>query len=186
MALTTHYDLELHQMDVKTAFRNDDLYENVYMLQLKGFVVEGKKRTGCRLKKFIYGLKQASRQWYLKFDETIRKFGFKENEEDNCIYAKFKNEKFIFLILYVDDILLASSNIDLLLETKKFLSSTFDMKDLGEASFIFGIEIHRDRRNGVLGLLQKAYLEKVLKKYGMHASKPTPAPIVKGDNFGKF
>ena len=93
--------------------------------------MEGKKNLGCRLKKSIYGLKQASRQWYLKFDE--RKFGFKENEEDNCIYAKFKNGKFIFLILYVDDILLASSDVDLLLETKKFLSLKFDMKDLVEA-----------------------------------------------------
>jgi hypothetical protein len=173
-------------MDVKTAFLNGDLYENVYMAQPKGFVVKGKEKMGCRLKKSIYGLKQASRQWYLKFDETVRKFGFKENEEDNCIYAKFKNGKFVFLILYVDDILLASSDIDLLLETKKFLSSKFDMKDLGEASFVLGIEIHRDRNEGVLGLSQKAYLEKVLKKYGMHASKPTPAPIVKGDSYGKF
>jgi hypothetical protein len=60
------------------------------------------------------------------------------------------------------------------------------MKDLGEASFVLGIEIHRDRRKGVLGLSQKAYLEKVLKKYNMDASKPTPAPIVKGDRFGKI
>ena len=66
------------------------------------------------------------------------------------------------------------------------MSSKFDMKDLGEASFVLGIEIHRDKRKGVLGLLQKAYLEKILKKYGMHVSKPTPAPIVKGDCFGKF
>ena len=127
---------------------------------------------GCRLKKSIYRLKQASRQWYLKFDGTIRKFGFKENVEDNCIYTKFKNGKFIFLILYVDDILLASSDVNLLLETKKFLSSNFNMKDLGEASYILGIEIHRDRRKGVLGLSQKAYLEKVVKKYSMHACKP--------------
>ena len=133
----------------------------------------------------IYDLNQDSKQWYLKIDETIRKFGFQENEEDNGIYAKFKNRKFIFLILYVDDILLANSGVDLLLETKKFLSSRFDMKDLGEASFILGIEIHRDRRNGVLALSQKAYLEKILKKYGMYMSKSTPAPIVKGDSFGK-
>jgi hypothetical protein len=116
MALVAHYDLELHQMDVKTAFLNEDLLENVYMAQPK--------------------------QWYLKFDETIRSFGFKENEEDNCIYAKFRSQKFIFLILYVDDILLASSGVSLLLETKRFLSSNFDMKDLGEESFILGgIEI---------------------------------------------
>ena len=116
---------------------------------------------GCRLKKSIYGLKQASRQWYLKFDQTIRNFGFKENVEDNCVYAKFKNGKFIFLFLYVDDILLASSDVSLLLETKKFLSSKFDMKDLGEASFVLGIEIHRDRSKGVLGLSQKAYIERI-------------------------
>jgi hypothetical protein len=86
----------------------------------------------------------------LKFDETIRSFGFKENEGDNCIYVKFRNRKFIFLILYVDDILLASSDVSLVSKTKRFLSSNFDMKDLGETSFILGIEIHRNRRNGVL------------------------------------
>ena len=131
-------------MDVKTAFLNGDLYEDVYMEQPKDFVVEGQENLGCHIKKSIYGLKQASRQWYLKFDETIRKFGFKENKEDNCIYAKFQNRKFIFLILYVDDILLASSDVDLLLETKKFLSLKFYIKDLGEASFVLRIEIHRD------------------------------------------
>ena len=142
MALVAHHDLELHQMDVKMAFLNRDLYENFYMAEPKGFVMEGKENLGCRLNKSIYGLKQASRQWYLKIDETIRKFGFKENEKDNGIYAKFKNGKFIFHILYVDEILLANNDVDLLLETKKFLSSKFDIKDLGEASFILGIKIH--------------------------------------------
>ena len=160
MALVAHYDLELHQMDVKTTFLNGDLYENVFMAQPKGFVMEGKENLGCRLKKSIYGLKQASRQWYLKFDETVRSFGFEENVEDNCIYAKFKNGKYIFLVLYVDDILLASSDVNLLLETNKFLSSNFDMKNLGEAPFILEIKIHRDRRRHVLELSQKAYLER--------------------------
>ena len=87
--------------------------------------MEGKEHMGCRLKKSIYALKPASRQWYLKFDETIRKFGFKENEEDNYIYAKFRSVRFIFLILYVDDILLASSDVSLLLEIKKILVLKF-------------------------------------------------------------
>ena len=88
----------------------------------------------------------------------------KENVEDNCVNTKFKNGKFIFLVLYVDDILLASSDVSLLLETKKF-----DMKDLGEASFVLGIEIHRDRRKGVLGLSQKGILERILKKVIQYA-----------------
>jgi hypothetical protein len=83
MALVAHYDLELHQMDVKMAFLNEDLLENVYMTQPKRFAMKGKEHMGCHLKKSIYGLKQTSRQLYLKFDETIRNFGFKENEEDN-------------------------------------------------------------------------------------------------------
>ena len=142
MALVAYYDLKLYQMNVKTTFLNEDLEENVYMAQPKGFVMKGKERMGCCLKKSSYGLKQASRQWYLKFDSTIRKFGFQENVEDNCVYAKFTNGKYIFLVLYVDDILLASSDVNLLLEIKKFLSAKFDMKNLGEASFVLEIEIH--------------------------------------------
>jgi hypothetical protein len=115
-----------------------------------------------------------------------KRFGFKENIEDNCVYAKFKSGKYIFLILYVDDILLVSSNVILLRDTKKFLSSNFDIKDLGEASYVLSIKIQRDRKNGVLGLSQKAYLEKVLKKYNMHKSNATPTSIVKGDSFGQF
>jgi hypothetical protein len=86
----------------------------------------------------------------------------------------------------VDDILLASSDVSLLLETKRFLSYNFDMKDLGETSFILGIEIHRDKKKRVLRLSQKAYLEKILKKFSMHACNPTPTPIVKGDKYGSF
>jgi hypothetical protein len=69
---------------------------------------------GCRLRKSIYGLKQASRQWNIKFDKTIKKFGFKANIEDNCVSVKFNKGKFIFLILYVDDILLASNDVRLM------------------------------------------------------------------------
>jgi hypothetical protein len=86
----------------------------------------------------------------------------------------------------VDDILLVNSDVSLLLETKKFSFSKFDMKDLGKASFVLGIEIHRDRSKGVLGLSQNAYIEKVLKKFSMHKCSDLPAPIVKGDRYGGF
>jgi hypothetical protein len=102
------------------------------------------------------------------------------------MYVKFRSEKFIFLILYVDDILLTSSDVSLQMETNSFLSSNFDMKDLGKASFILEIEIHRDRRKRILGLSQKTYLENVLKKFSMHACNPMPAPIVKNDKYQSF
>ena len=95
----------------------------------------------CKLKKSIYGLKQASRQWYLKFNDIITSFGFKENIVDRCIYLKVSGSKFIFLILYVDDILLASSDLGILHETKKFLSRNFEIKYMDEATYVIGIEI---------------------------------------------
>jgi hypothetical protein len=88
--------------------------------------------------------------------------------------------------MYVDDILLASSDKDLLAETKRFLSLNFDMKDMGEASYVLGIEIHRDRQKGLLGLSQKSYIEYVLKRYNMCKCNASSGPIVKGDKFGEY
>ena len=154
MALVAHFDLELHQMDVKTAFLNGSLEEKVYMDQPEGFSIKRKEQMVFKLNKSIYELKQASRQWYLKFNDTITSFGFKENTIDRCIYLKVSGSKFIFLILYVDDILLANSDLGLFHTTKKFLSENFEMKDMGEATYVIGIEIFRDRSRGLLGLSQ--------------------------------
>ncbi|RVW72199.1 Retrovirus-related Pol polyprotein from transposon TNT 1-94 [Vitis vinifera] len=183
MALVTHYDLELHQMDVKTMFLNGNTDETIYMVQPENFESNDSKQPVCRLKRSIYGLKQASRQWYRKFDQVITSFGFKENTVDQCIYLKFSGSKFIILVLYVDDILLASSDVGLLHETKRFLSSKFDMKDLGDASFVLGIQIHRDRSRGILGLSQKAYIDKVLSRFGMSNCALGNTPVAKGDKF---
>ena len=101
------------------------------MLQLEGFQVKGKEHMVCKLKKSIYGLKQASRQWYLKFHEVVTACGFKENNIDQCIYQKVSGSNYIFLILYVDDILLAANNVEILAETKRMFSSHFHMKDMG-------------------------------------------------------
>ena len=106
MALVAQYDLELQQMDVETTFLNGDLVEEVYMDQPDGFSIKGNNHMMCKLKKSIYGLKQASRQWYLKFNDTITSFGFHEHIIDWCIYRKISGSKFIFLVLYVDDIFL--------------------------------------------------------------------------------
>jgi Reverse transcriptase (RNA-dependent DNA polymerase) len=95
-------------MDVKTAFLNGDLYEEIYMKRPESFIIKGKEHMRCRLKRSMYELKQTSRQWYLKFDQVIIEFEFKENTIDQCISLKVSGRKFIILVLYVDDILLAS------------------------------------------------------------------------------
>lgn len=93
--------------------------------------------------------------------------------------------KFIFLVLYVDDILLAISDVCLLIETKKFLLKNFDMKDMGEAGYVLGIEIVRDRSRGLLGLSQKNYISKILQRFDMSTCKAGESPISKGDKLHK-
>ncbi|CAM8996866.1 unnamed protein product [Rhodiola kirilowii] len=184
MALVAHFDYELHEMDVKTAFFNGDLEEEVvYMKQPEGFSSKNGEHLVCKLNKSIYGLKQASRQWYMKFHNVITSFGFEENVMDQCIYLKVSGSKLCSLVLYVDDILLATNDKGFLYEVKQFLSKNFDMKDMGEASYIIVIKIHRDRSLGILGLSQEAYINKVLERFGMKNCSPSVAPIVKGDRF---
>ena len=136
-----------------------------------------------KLKKSIYRLKHASRQWYYKFHQDIILSGFEMNMVDDCIYHKFSGRKHIYLVLYVYDILLATNDIGMVHETKRFLSKKFEIKDLGDASFVLGIQIHRDRSRGILGLSQKSYIEKILKRFGMHDCKPCDTPVAKGDKF---
>ena len=108
------------------------------------------------------------------------------NLADDCIYHKFSRSKYIFLVLYVDDILLATNDIRLLHETKRFLSKQFEMKDLGDSSFVLGIQIYQDRSRGILRLSQKIYIDKVLKRFGMQDCKPGDTPVSKGDKFSLY
>ena len=120
MALVAHFDLELHQMDVKTAFLNGDIDETIYMVQPENFVSRDANKMVCNFKKSIYGLNRASRQWYYKFHQVIMSFSFEMNMVDDCIYHKFSGSKHIYLVLYVDDILLATNDIGMLHETRDF------------------------------------------------------------------
>jgi len=110
-------------------------------------------------------------------------FGFEENTVDRCIYLKVSGSKFIFMILYVNDILLATNDLGLLSETKRFLSNNFEMKYMGETYYVIGIEIFCDRSQGMLGLSQNAYVNKVLERFRMDKCSTSPIPIQKGDKF---
>ena len=164
-------------MDVKTAFLNGNLSEDVYMIQLEGFVDSTNARKICKLRKSIYGLKQASRSWNLHFDEVVKGFGFIKNEEVPCVYKKASGSALVFLVLYVDDILLIENNIQML---KSSLRKSFSMKDLGEATYILGIKIYRDRSKRLIGLSQDTYIDKVLKRFNMQDFKKVFLPMSHG------
>nr|GEW79649.1 retrovirus-related Pol polyprotein from transposon TNT 1-94 [Tanacetum cinerariifolium] len=139
-------------MDVKTAFLNGYLNEEVYMEQPEGFVNPKYPNRVCKLKRSIYGLKQASRQWNKRFDDEIKKFGFIQNRDEPCVYQKASGSNLTFLILYVDDILIMGNSILMLQSVKTYLGKCFAMKDLGEAAYILGIKIYRDRSKRLIGL----------------------------------
>ncbi|GKE09869.1 retrotransposon protein, putative, ty1-copia subclass [Tanacetum coccineum] len=171
LAIAAFYDYESWQMDVKTAFLNSHLCEDVYMVQPEGFVDPKHPNKVCKLQRSIYGLKQASRSWNKRFDEEIKKIGFTQNPDEPCVYLKASGSNVAFLVLYVDDILLMGNSVTMLKEVKSWLCKCFFMKDLGEAAYILGIKIIRDRSKRLIALSQSAYLKKILKKFRMKNSK---------------
>nr|GEW01261.1 retrotransposon protein, putative, Ty1-copia subclass [Tanacetum cinerariifolium] len=137
----------------------------------EGFIDPKHPRKVCKLQRSIYGLKQASRRWNKRFDEEIKKFGFTQNLNEPCVYQKASGSNVTFLILYVDDIIIMGNHIPSLQSVKTYLGKCFAMKDLGEASFILGIKIYRDRSSRLIRLCQSAYMDKILKRYRMDNSK---------------
>lgn len=177
LGLVASMNLELEQMDVKTAFLHGDLKEEIYMEQPEGFEVSGDNLV-CKLKKSLYGLKQAPRQWYKKFDSCMVSQGYKKTAADECVYIqKFTDGNFVALLLYVDDILIVGKDTTKISQLKKELSKSFDMKDLGPAQQILGMQIVRDRNNRRLWLSQEKYIERVLERFNMNNSKPVSIPL---------
>jgi hypothetical protein len=170
ISLAAIYKLEIHQMDVKTAFLNGELDEEVYMEQPEGFVVKGQEKKVCKLIRSLYGLKQAPKMWHEKFDHVMLSNGFKINESDKCIYVKNFKNSCVIVCLYVDDMLIMGTNRDIINSTKKMLNSSFDMKDLGLADVILGIRVQRTKQGYFL--TQSHYAEKVLRKFG-HFDDPS-------------
>ncbi|KAJ9542828.1 LOW QUALITY PROTEIN: hypothetical protein OSB04_029334 [Centaurea solstitialis] len=143
MAISAYFNYEIWQMDVKTAFLNGKLTIDVYMLQPDGFVDPKNPNKVCKLLKYIYGLKQASRSWNLHFDERIKEFGFSK---------------------------IIGNDVPTLQGVKAWLGKCFQMKDLGEAAYILGIKIYKNRSRWLIGLSQTTYVDKIQKRFRMDES----------------
>ena len=185
LAIAAYYNYEIWKMDVKTTFLNGNLLEDVYRTQHEGFVDSKYPNRVCKLQRSIYGLKQTSRSWNLHFGEAVKEFGFMKNEDEPCVYKKVSGSAIVFLVLYVDDILLIGNDIPTLQSVKSWFGKCFSMKDLGEATYIVGINIYRDRSQRLLGLSQSWYIDKVLKRFSMQDSKRGFFPMSYGMKLSK-
>ena len=178
VAIVAAEDLELHQMDVKTAFLNGDLTEDIYMEQPPGFVAPNQEHLVCKLNKSLYGLKQAGRSWNKKIDSTLINLGFTPLATDNCVYMQRNGQDSVYLLLYVDDLLLACRSLSALIAVKEQLSRLFSMKDIGEAEYVLGIQISRDRASRSLSLSQAQYVRGVVERFNMAHANPEWTPCV--------
>ncbi|KAL4025380.1 hypothetical protein IC575_013770 [Cucumis melo] len=118
LSIATFYDYEIWQMDVKTAFLNGNLEESIFMSQPEGFITRGQEQKVCKLNRSIYGLKQASKSWNIRFDIAIKSYGFDQNVDEPCLYKKINKGKVAFLVLYVDDILFIGNDMGYLTDVK--------------------------------------------------------------------
>ena len=176
MQMSAQYDLELHQMDVKTAYLHAPIDCEIYMEQPEGFEV--KSNTGdkfvCKLNKSLYGLKQSGRNWNKMLHDYLSENGFTQNPADHCVYSKQIENRKVLLVIWVDDLIITASDNDLLNDAKKMLSTKFKMKDLGRLSNFLGIDF--DQSQGVVKMSQKKYISKVLEQFGMSDCKPRSTP----------
>lgn len=175
LAVANQERLEVHQMDVKTAFLNGILREEIYMTLPEG--VDGGPDVVCKLNRALYGLKQASKAWNERFHELVTNLRFQRSENDRCLYVRGKDESKLFLLLYVDDILIISRNLVDIEKVKKRLAAEFEMSDLGSVKNFLGMRIDRNVKDRVLRISQRSYLESLLRRFGMEECKPVATPI---------
>lgn len=176
LSIVAHLDLNLEQMDVKTA--HGYLEEYLSMEQPAGYVKKGQEGKVCLLKKSLYGLKQSPRQWNKCFDTFIIGIGFRRSDFDSCVYVRdVGTHSATYLLIYVDDMLIASKEMLTVNKLKGELCSRFEMKDLGPSKKILGMEIHRDRERGILHLSLAGYVNNVVRRFGVQDAKPVSTPL---------
>lgn len=175
LAFANQFNLLIHHMDVKTAFLNGKLKEEIYMRIPDG--IPNADNHVCRLNKALYGLKQSARCWFQMFEQALIKKGFRYSSADRCIYILDAGDilKNIYIVLYVDDLVISTANINTMNSFKTYLMSEFKMVDLKEIKCFLGIKI--ERYNNKITLDQEMYIKTVLEKFNMSDCKPVSTPL---------
>ena len=173
--LAVEYDWNLHQMDVKTAYLNAPIDHEIFVEQPEGFQVTSDEGTLVyKLNKSLYGLKQSGRMWNSLLHEYLIKNNFEQNPVDQCIYMMHSHDEIAVILVWVDDLLIAASNDELLNNVKQMLKNQFKMKDLGKLSYFLGMEF--EQNDGVIKMHQRKYLCKILERFEMSECKPKYTP----------
>lgn len=166
--------LAVHHLDAKTAFLNGKLTETIYMRQPPGFECEGSKV--CLLKKSIYGLKQAAKSWNDALHEVLEAADFRQSYNDPCLYSKKINDGYCYVIVYVDDLIVASSTTEQMMQIENIFKPHFRMQNLGPIRHYLGMEVTQDGE-GNFELNQSAYIMKIASDFGLRDAKAARTPM---------
>ena len=170
-------------MDVKSAFLNGYLEEEIFVEQPEGFVVQGQEEKVYRLRKALYGLKQAPRSWYSRIDAHLVNLGFKKSLSESTLYVKKTDGEMLVVSLYVDDLLVSGSSGEHIDKFKEEMKDAFEMTDLGRMTFFLGMQV--DQKQNEIFLCQEKYANEILKKFNMEGCKPTAIPMNQKEKFCK-
>ena len=179
LAIATKEDLEIHQMDVITAYLAGDLKEEIYMETPLG--LRNATRKVCKLRKGLYGLKQSARVWNQRIGKKLRESGMTAISSDHSVWVSQNHN--LILALYVDDIVLFARDMQTIQWMKDVLNKNFNMKDLGPISTVLGIRIQRDRVRKTLRADQSHYVREILKEFRYEDCKPLQVPAEGYDYF---
>jgi len=177
IALSAIKDWEMRQLDIKGAYLNGELEEEIYMRQPEEFD-DGSGRV-CKLKRPLYGLKQAGRVWNKNINSQLTTFGYTRTNADPCVYYKLTHGKSVILTLWVDDIIMVGDAKEEIEDTVRRLGKHFEIKDLGDPRLLLGIQINRDRQNKTITLSQQNYITAVLERFGYSNLSGVSTPLDK-------
>ncbi|CDO69616.1 hypothetical protein BN946_scf184851.g4 [Trametes cinnabarina] len=179
LALTARYDWELEQMDVKSAYLNGRLDEEIYMRQPPGSAPAGLKHLVCHLKKTLYGLKQAGHGWYKTLANGMAEMGFTCCASDHAVWYKRAGDSIVIVASSVDDLTIAGTR-DFVMDFKSAISARFEMSDLGAMRWILGIEVQRDRQARMIAISQRTYIDTVAVRFNLETANPVSTPLQPG------
>jgi hypothetical protein len=162
--------VKVYQMDVKSSFLNGELEEESYIEQPEGFQLLENTDYVCKLKKALYGRKQAPRAWYSRLDKYLQQAGFKKGSADNNLYIKVSQGNILLIEVYIDDIIFGSDDDRLNQIFSKDMQNEFEMSLLGELSFFLALQIHQ--KNQGIFISQTKYIREMIKRIGMEDCKP--------------
>ena len=175
LALAAKNSWEVHHLDVKSAFLNGELQEEVYVTQPKGYVKQGQESKVYRLLKALYGLRQAPRAWYAQLNRCLQKLGFIKCPFEHAVYTRKDGDESLIIGVYVDDLLITGTSVPHIIKFKEQMGKEFDMSDLGKLTYYLGLEV--DQGKGYIELKQAAYAKKILEKAGMIDCNPVKYPM---------